>query len=469
MYSCAPRVRRRPSGRAAAIVFVVCLVAAASPQTAATQGSGEMVGSVRLVLPSGWQRVQRGERLLLVPPRTSSDVAMLSVEPGVDARESLAAWFDRAWGTLVRGYRGVEVAGPPQGGAAAAGHTWRWQIGSMQDGSGGHLYVFLMAARDGARVQPLVFLSRDYATFDRHQTEVGMLLQTGLRFLPAAERPPPAVERLVTASEVLASAAAPPRTTAPPSSSTRTQPATPARSGAAFPTPRGRVWGRAGGSPFGAPITGALDGIWEGLSRGLSAAPTGGTQLGVSRRQITFYPDGRVHSRVPEGGLEGFDRDASERAAPSLWGRYQQVSPGRWSIRWNEASRPVEVRREGDGLRVDGEVVFPVATLEGMRLDGTYRLRSAGADVPFSLTLRADGRFRDDELIGALAYENIAMPVPRTIAGGAGVYRIRRNTLELAYDDGRHVFVAIHASPEAARATPVSAISISGWPLERVR
>ncbi len=415
------------------------------------QARVEKARSVLLKVPEGWRRIDEENRILFVPPLTSADRAVLSVEDGVEVAGRFGRWFDKAWSEFVGGHSGLETTGSVTTGRSPNGYEWRWQLASMEDGAGGHLYVFFSAARQRTRVQPLVFLSIDAETFNSYTDQVAVLLQTGLSFLAADELPPTSTGARIAAADLL-------KATGSSSPSSRDE--------RLAVTPSDRVWGRPGGSPLGPSVPGALNGIYEGLARGLSAAATS-VDFGVSRRQVTFYPDGRVFRRVPEGGLEGFDREASEAAVPALWGRYREVRAGRWEIHWNESDRVSLVERQGEGLRFEGEMVFPVASCEGLRLVGTFSLQSAGPDFPFSITFDREGNFRDDDLIGTLAYEDIVMPNPRTIVGGVGTYRIGRNTLYLTYNDGRLVLVAIHASTEAVRASPVSAMSLNGWPLVR--
>lgn len=219
----------------------------------------------------------------------------------------------------------------------------------------------------------------------------------------------------------------------------------------------------------GAAEEGMLDGIYAGLAIQLRLSAMGSVDRDVSTVYVTFYPDGRVYRRVPEGGLEGWDRAAAEADTPALWGTYQALETGRWEIRWNESSRVSIVERTNDGLLYEGATVSAVATCEGLLLDGTYAQPGALDFWPVSvIRFEKTGRFVDGGLIGELAYQNIAMPDPRTIYPGTGGYRIGRNTLYLEYDDGRRVPVELHADKEAVEIEPVPMIHINGWALVRL-
>lgn len=212
-----------------------------------------------------------------------------------------------------------------------------------------------------------------------------------------------------------------------------------------------------------------LDGIYAGLTRSLVAGAMG-VDIGISTVYVTFYPDGRVYRRVPEGGLEDWDRDAAERAAPDLWGRYRPLGPDRWAIDWNDADQPAAVFREGLGLRYEDVMVFPVATCEGLALNAIYaRPGYQGEENPYFIAFNDEGLFMDRGLIGSLAYEDLNRYESRTIAGGVGHYRIGKNTLHLEYDDGRRVPVEIHARPEDVDLRPIPAIYINGWELVLVQ
>jgi len=207
-----------------------------------------------------------------------------------------------------------------------------------------------------------------------------------------------------------------------------------------------------------------LDGIYAGLGRGLVAGATG-VGVGVSGVYVTFYPDGRVYRRVPEGGREGWDRDAAERAVPDVWGRYHAVEPGRWQVDWNYGARAI-VSREGAGLRYENGLVQPVATCEGLVLQAYYARPGYRDDPdPYFIAFNDEGVFLDWNLVGSLAYQDLNRYDSRTVGGGAGQYRIGRNTLYLEYQDGRRVSVEIHAATADLEARPIPVIYINGWEL----
>lgn len=211
-----------------------------------------------------------------------------------------------------------------------------------------------------------------------------------------------------------------------------------------------------------------LDGIFYGVSRGLVAGAMG-MDFGVSSVYVTFYPDGRVYRRVPEGGLEGWDRDNAERAVPGLWGRYRPSGADEWDVVWNESNAAATVVREGDGLLYEGGIVLPVATCEDLILHATYAQPNyLDAADPYFIAFNDEGEFLDWNLIGAIAYQNLNSYDSRTIVGGAGHYRIGKNTLYLDYSNGQRVPVEIHVRPDDIDLRPIPAIYINGWELVQV-
>lgn len=213
-----------------------------------------------------------------------------------------------------------------------------------------------------------------------------------------------------------------------------------------------------------------LDGIYAGLGTGLHISAMGTIDRDVSTVFVTFYPDGKVYRRVPEGGLEGWDRAAAEADTPALWGTYKKVGPDKWEILWNESTRVGIVTREGKTLTYENTTVSPVASCEGLLLHGLY-VQPGALESPYPpnwLALLETGEFFDNALIGDVAYQNLAMPNPRTVESGKGQYRIGRNTLYLEYDDDRRLRVEIHTETEYLAGSELPLIFINGMPLLRV-
>ena len=155
---------------------------------------------------------------------------------------------------------------------------------------------------------------------------------------------------------------------------------------------------------------------------------------------------------------------------PALWGTYKPIGPGRWEVRWNESTRVGVVQREGEGLRYEDGMVFPVATCEGLVLDGFYAQPGYERNPkPDFIAFYPDGRFVDDRLIGALAYQDLNRTDSRTVGPGIGRYHIGRNTLHLDYNDGRHVPVEIHVRQTEIKTPSVPVIYINGWELARTQ
>jgi hypothetical protein len=107
------------------------------------------------------------------------------------------------------------------------------------------------------------------------------------------------------------------------------------------------------------------------------------------------------------------------------------------------AGKPAQVYRRADGkLRLDDQVWTPMAAVDGLKLDGTWRLPDAAANRRIEFT--SAGRFKDDRVLEDVGH----VPVPawagghivrleRPPAHGEGTYEIREFTILFAYDDGR--------------------------------
>ena len=167
----------------------------------------------------------------------------------------------------------------------------------------------------------------------------------------------------------------------------------------------------------------------------------------VPYERIWFRDDGVADFSAvyPEG-------HAASAAAPKVDRALQYGSYGSWKAVGNRevhvvrhASKPVEVyRRENGKLRLGDQVWEAMPSVDGMKLDGRWRLPVPAGQPARSIEFTAAGRFKDDgvlEDVGsfpvfAWAGSRVVFrdrPPPR----GAGTYEIREFTLLVKYDDGR--------------------------------
>lgn len=98
-------------------------------------------------------------------------------------------------------------------------------------------------------------------------------------------------------------------------------------------------------------------------------------------------------------------------------------------------------RREKGKLRLGDQVWEPMASVDGLKLDGRWNF--PGAARPRRIEFTAAGRFKDDGLLEDVGH----VPVPAWAGGhvirlakppprGEGRYEIRDFTIQFTYDDG---------------------------------
>lgn len=147
-----------------------------------------------------------------------------------------------------------------------------------------------------------------------------------------------------------------------------------------------------------------------------------------------LYLEGHAASPLPAkvdaGMLQGF------------YGTWKPAGDGEVHVT-RAAGKPPQVCRRDDGkLRLDDQVWMPMAPVDGLKLDGTWRLPDPSANRRIRFT--AAGRFTDDGVLEDVGH----VPVPawagghivrleRPPARGEGTYEIREFTILFAYDDGR--------------------------------
>jgi len=147
---------------------------------------------------------------------------------------------------------------------------------------------------------------------------------------------------------------------------------------------------------------------------------------------MSVYDEGHAASRVP----------------PKVDRALQHDRYGSWTAVGNEeihivreAGKPAEVyRRENGKLRLGDKVWEPMRLVDGLKLDGAWRLPGA-KDRRIAFT--PAGRFKDEGLLEDVGFWPVyawagsrIVTQPRPPPRGAGTYEIREFTLLLKYDDG---------------------------------
>lgn len=192
-------------------------------------------------------------------------------------------------------------------------------------------------------------------------------------------------------------------------------------------------------------IPSALDGLYVSLTTSVAA--------GSDVDYLVFFPDGLVIWRLPQEGLDGFNRAASMKQSPNFWGTYN-VNGNKLELRFPTGQRILTKDNEGR-LMVVNETGYspyiPMSKMDGVKLDGAYARERGFPAIAFA----PDSTFRDD---GAMNAVGLSPVLPdgtidyssfRQVPPGKGTYRIANNTLTLTYSSGNVVKISICATSQA--------------------
>jgi len=176
------------------------------------------------------------------------------------------------------------------------------------------------------------------------------------------------------------------------------------------------------------------------------------TEFNAGQMLITAVPYDRLWLRAD--GVADFtplylEGHAASPLPPKIDARMLQGFYGAWTAGGDQeihvtraADKPAQVyRRENGKLRLDDQVWEPMASVDGLKLDGRWHL--PGAAQPRRIEFTAAGRFKDDGLLEDVGH----VPVPAWAGGhvvrlpkppprGEGRYEIRDFTILFTYDDG---------------------------------
>ena len=207
---------------------------------------------------------------------------------------------------------------------------------------------------------------------------------------------------------------------------------------------------------------------FSGIYVGLYNAPPGAAINSVEPQFVTFLPDGHVYWMLPPEGLLYFDPRDAARAYPDDWGTYEirgseiHVTLGSYNLRRvfvREGGKLKLQKYDGQNRAAETYTFSPLATGDGLRLDGTYRRY---AEAP-GITFAGNGSFRDAGF--TRNFGTIGRADGTTYQddgrGGAGAYIIEQNTLELRYSDGRVKRFAFTALPDMLARQPVPSFRLN--------
>ncbi len=185
-----------------------------------------------------------------------------------------------------------------------------------------------------------------------------------------------------------------------------------------------------------------LAGLWMGFK---TLVTTGTSPPEV--RWVTLFEDGTSFGDLPDRGLAGFDRRASraDPARAAYWGTWA-VKGDAGTIQRPGVRVPTKIAVVGpDRLKLDGDLFYRCASVDGLRLQGSWTSYGNPADPGLArlpegqrpaITFTADGRFTDHGLFATFLRSSYGAPDPRD-APGSGTYRFAGHALFLTYADGR--------------------------------
>ncbi|HZA50130.1 MAG TPA: hypothetical protein VE549_05265 [Myxococcaceae bacterium] len=221
-------------------------------------------------------------------------------------------------------------------------------------------------------------------------------------------------------------------------------------------------------------IKGGFHGLYIGVTKSVVANgvnPSAGIFWMPSRDWNAFFPDGRVYMGIPSHGLRDVDSwwdEACERA-PVFCARYT-VSGDIVRVTYQGGEEKLYVRDKDGTLWHERDSYLKVASLDGLRLDGTYvKSTRLDADNPGVIVFRRDGSFAEREFLYDINWDSVTLQ-PLTAeeeAGGTGTYVVQRNTLELRYADGRLVRTSIYLLPQNLK--KLDRVEFNGFEFVRVK
>jgi len=181
----------------------------------------------------------------------------------------------------------------------------------------------------------------------------------------------------------------------------------------------------------------------------------------VSRHYYRFYSDGRVCQNLATSeSMDGFDYHAALRENPARCGVYS-ITPAQVEFQWgNGQKQSFGFERTAARLKIGGGVYLPIATSDGLRLQGTWGYGSYSAQANVSsqhtITFTSDGHFATQGFVGIAVDVGNAAGAASRGTSGSGTYRIAGHTLELTYSDGRHERTSFFRYPSEENSLVIS-------------
>lgn len=391
----------------------------------------QQAGDFRFQLPSDWQRSAQGPSVVFAPPGVTRGRTTVLAMYGHALQGTLRENFDAEWASVLRTYR-VQKAYPVTVNRTTRGIDMVTGQAALADSAGGLWIAQFMCAQYGSRFEAVMFLSNDFQSTHYPDAMRGMQ-----QFLATLRFGPDAPTGVASASPPVSSAPAP----------------TPAPTGIPAGVYRSRLATRNTLNQFG------------------PAAST------LVFKYATIFADRVFLQSQPNGGLDGFDRDAEMRANPVGWGVID-LRGGSGTITFPPTNATYDrtptvwqLSVRGPGITANRWDYDRLDPGDGVRLQGTFRRADDNEYARQTITFTPDGRFTDEGVFRAAAvtYRTARSPfedddgVP-----GTGTWAVTTYTLRLTFTDGR-VKRAFFYLPDGQSRTDVRTIVINTNRFVRIR
>lgn len=406
------------------LLFAVGAIAIISNLTVIVMAQSR-AGNVIYRPPQGWHQLEQNGSIVFVPndrPLNQAG-AFLAILPGQELQGDFRATFDNAVKASLAGAR-VTKGGDVTATNAEEGYPVLFTILVSEDSAGKSAFRFYLACNPGNRFEMVAFIATNADDFQRYRDT----LDTFIRNMDFANRhePKKGVPNVPSAA------------------------------------PR--------------PASGnALTGLYVATESRQQFNPvTKYYDYIVRRVYYLFAPDGRVYYGLPkDGNFNNFDFARAAREDAANVGSYQ-INGNQLQFSFQGRNNPpVAFTRTQNGFRLGNTVYYRVSGFDGLRLNGTYSIRSftntsagnnttGGVAGERVIAFSGDGRFSEQGFVGFSGSGASAGAAGSSRNSGSGSYQIRENTLELNYADGRRERYSFFVYPENVNENPPGLIIING-------
>ena len=364
------------------------------------------VGNVLYIPPSGWQKIDQPDGVVLSPSTDLNKTpCFIAILPGEDFQGNFRSWFDNKLEQIHKGSK-VLVKGEVTETTEPEGrYPLIYTPLVIENESGQRSYPFYIGAHPAERAELITYVAYSEEDFQKYNP----VLENFLKTVDFAN--------IKTTSNKTA---------------VKTKPAK---------------------------SENALSGLYVGTESRQQFNPN--TKLYdyiVRKVYYIFSPDGRVCYVLPKGGaLDNFDFDNPQNVEPNNIGSYE-ISNGQiqFSNAGGQANPPRAFTNNRSFLQIGNLKLYRVELVSNLRLNGTYSVRTftntssgssaGGVAGENQLVFGADGRFSQKGFVGFA----VGGGAGSSRDGGTGTYKINGNTLELSYSDGKLIKHTFFIYPENA-------------------